>query len=96
MFEDKIKNFVNYFILTILKEFRDIESAGANVKRIWQTDGLKENEVPVGSSLENAYGNMKRRSREDDIYPIKYEYFEGSSNITKHRCKFSDLMRVFD
>lgn len=56
------------------KEYRDIEVNKKATEQILDRGLL---------SLENLYGDMQRRSAKTDDFGVRFEYFEGSSNVTK-------------
>ena len=44
--------------------------------------------------LVNLYGDLNRPTDKTKKYDFRYEFFEGSSNVTKHKVKFFDLLSL--
>ena len=42
----------------------------------------------------NLYGDLNQPTDKSKKYNFRYEYFEGSSNVTKHKVKYYDLLAL--
>ena len=65
----------------------DIEPASA------AEDGSKAKHTLAG--IGTNFQKLQDRHSTDDSFSFRYEYFEGSNNVTKHRCSYKMFVDFF-